>query len=100
MAADLSDIVLSYPGTPSEADTTRMLESYRVDNPEMYQQWVNIETHPISDERDALKEVQLHGLDYLKHACTYSDFSALIGAWASMRRQLLQQIRDRGVFNK
>ena len=69
-----------------------MLEAYRLDNPAMYDKWVDIETHPVTDERDALKEVQLHGISYLRRVCANDDFMGAANAWALMRNELLKSL--------
>lgn len=100
MAAGLKDIVLSFSDAPSKEDIGRLLEAYRLDNPVMYDKWVEIETHPVTDERDALKEIQLHGLGYLRQVCANDDYMGAARAWARMRWELLNNLRDQGAFRR
>lgn len=100
MTRDLKGIVLTYPVSHTAADTLRILEAYRADHPEMYERWIEIETHPVEDERDALKEVQIDGLNYLHEACKSDDTLAVGMTWALMRRELLNILRAQGAFGE
>jgi len=93
MAGDLLGITLSYPSTHSRDDTVRILNAYRVEHPDVYKQWVEIESHPIEDERDALRDIQIDVIKYLQKKLNCTDSMAVGNAWGLMRNELLSILR-------
>jgi hypothetical protein len=92
MADSLKDIVLTFPDRLSHEDRVRLLDAYKQEHPQIYEDGVWKETNPTDDPRDVLKDIQLHGIEFLRSKCSYSDLTDVIRAWAQMRSELLDQL--------
>ena len=94
MEDDLNDIELDYPRTYSDNAVVRILDEYKLQHPEMYARWENIERHPGAYGDDPLFEISVHGIRFLqKNFCSKSQMGT-VGAWSDIRAEMIRRALD------